>query len=444
MYYMFKQAFSEKNLRKIFDTENRKGNNLEKRFFKDVAVISEQIKNENKKIRRLTKVSRVTPNLYDQKRMLVEKKEALLTKELEEISQRIIKQDYDFKLSIGKVKGKEVYKVDNEDPVIFFLLKQIQFNLKNVYQIKQANLNFIVPQVKSVLSNKFPKIVIKLDISSFYESIPHEKISQKIINDPNLSLQTRNIIKKIFADISNQFTNSKGLPRGIGLSAYLSEYYMRDFDEFFRCYADCSYYTRYVDDIFIIFNQVPNSKKIDYEKLVNDKLSELSLKINNSKKDVFNIDNSTNRNFDFLGYNFVIEGGMLKKIRLKKSRVDFYDEKISKCFLSYGRQYKRSPNKAFSLLKSRLKFLTSNIRLVHNKNNVLVGVYFTNKFISDLTQLHGLDLLLKRKISQSSIISSQGQQELSLFSFEKGFKDRVYSKFPKKMMKSIQKIWRYS
>ena len=56
----------------------------------------------------------------------------------------------------------------------------------------------------------------------------------------------------------------KGIPRGIGISAYLSELYMRDIDIKIKSLEDVIYYARYVDDIIVIICPKTESTKKDY------------------------------------------------------------------------------------------------------------------------------------------------------------------------------------
>ena len=124
---------------------------------------------------------------------------------------------------------KPVYKVPNNAHT-YFAIKQLQQNIKNLYKVKQDNRNNIISQLKSVLTNHFPKYVIRTDIKDFYESISRKKILQKIDQDSLLTLSSRKIIHMILEQYENISRNHNGIPRGIGISAYLAELYMRDFD----------------------------------------------------------------------------------------------------------------------------------------------------------------------------------------------------------------------
>ena len=445
---MIKQSFSEKNLRKIFDLENRKGNNLEKTYFENVAVISEQIKQNKKNIRNILRLSKQDltketqlSRFNEERNRLKEKKDNLLSIELEKISQEIISNSFICEIKKQNIKDKDVYTIDTSNASTFFLLKQIQYNLKYIFKIKQSNVNFLLSQLKISLSNRFPKIIFKIDISSFYESIPRDKVILQLIDDPKLSLQTRKTIKYIFDTFSKNNPEVQGFPRGIGLSAYLSEYYMKDFDEFFRTHSDCSFYARYVDDIILIFNPPLNTVKIDYEALIRETLKTKGLELNQNKKKIINI-NDSNAHFDYLGYVFNIKGNQLHSVNLRESRIISYHNKIALCFISYLRQLKKAPNKAAKKLENRLRYLTSNTRLIHNKQNVMVGIYFSNKLITDMKQLENLDSFLLNQI-ETDITDEILKVKLSSYSFKNGFLNKEYIKFPKKFIKEIQKLWKY-
>lgn len=241
-----------------------------------------------------------------------------------------------------------------------------------------------------------------------------------------------------------KYANKIGIPRGIGLSAYLAEHYMKSFDDFFKTHPECSYYSRYVDDIIIVFNpasdmSIKNIEK-EYLGIINDQLKKKQLKLNNHKKVV--IKDNMNKTFDYLGYTFHIKNGNLEKINLTQKRYDNYIQKIELCFRSYSRQFKKCPNKANIMLKSRLRYLTSNTRLVHNKKNVMTGIYFSNQFITDYSQLSDLDIYLQNKVN--SINNPSLQTQLTSFSFKIGFEEKIYVNFPQKFIKEIQQLWKYS
>lgn len=124
---MIKQSFSEKNLRKIFDLENRKGNNLEKTYFENVAVISEQIKQNKKNIKNILRSSKQDltrgtqlSRFNEERKRLKEKKDNLLSIELEKISQEIISNSFICEIKKQNIKDKDVYTIDTSNASTFF------------------------------------------------------------------------------------------------------------------------------------------------------------------------------------------------------------------------------------------------------------------------------------------------------------------------------------
>ena len=148
-------------------------------------------------------------------------------------------------------------------------MKQIQKNIQHSFKVKQADRNEIVSQVVNMLDNEFPKYIIRTDIESFYESIPHNELKNVINRNYILSPLSKKVIYEILRQYQSITGLDKGIPRGIGISAYLAELYMRDFDNDIKSLKNVTYYARYVDDIIAIF--VPKSKNIDSTQLIDYK-----------------------------------------------------------------------------------------------------------------------------------------------------------------------------
>ena len=87
-------------------------------------------------------------------------------------------------------------------------------------------------QLIGMISDGFNYHVLRTDISSFFESIPHDRLLRKLKEDQLLSQKSLRLISGIlfrYARLAG--TPGIGLPRGLGISSYLSELYMRDFDQ---------------------------------------------------------------------------------------------------------------------------------------------------------------------------------------------------------------------
>jgi hypothetical protein len=147
--------------------------------------------------------------------------------------------------------------------------------------------------------------IVKTDIKSFYDSIPHDNLKRHLLGDAapriseKLSLLTSESratykahIDTIF-EITGKITESKiGLPQGPAYARYLAEIYLDGIDtKFDKKVQDGSIrlYQRYVDDIFFIANTEEKAKsELNF---LSDELGLLGLKINNEKTIITKIGN---------------------------------------------------------------------------------------------------------------------------------------------------------
>lgn len=262
---MLDQSFSLKSFREIFDIENRKGNNIEKRFKDDFSVSLAKtldLKRINKQIREENDFDK-KKELYTQRKTIKIERENIIEQKLEEISNQINR--HSINILEGEEYGGQSYKLEN-NVCNFFISKKIQENIKNTYKVRQSSRYAILSQLINLLEDNCPKYVIRTDIKNFYESIPQKILLEKINNDYLLSIKTKKFINQIFESYNGLTGQTDadiaiGVPRGIGISAYLSELFMRNVDNQIQELDDLIYYARYVDDIIAIF--VPQSKKVD-------------------------------------------------------------------------------------------------------------------------------------------------------------------------------------
>ena len=231
---MLDQSFSLKSFREIFDIENRKGNNIEKRFKKDFDESEKKVIeliNINHDIRK-EKDPDKKKILYAQRKTIKIERENIIEQKLEEISNQI--NQHCIKILKGKDYGGQSYKF--EDNVYnFFISKKIQENIRETYKVRQSSRYAILSQLINLLEDNCPKYVIRTDIKNFYESIPQKILLEKINNDYLLSIKTKKFINQIFESYNGltgqtDADTAIGVPRGIGISAYLSELFMRNVD----------------------------------------------------------------------------------------------------------------------------------------------------------------------------------------------------------------------
>lgn len=454
---MLDQSFSIENFRKILDIENRKGNYLEGDFFSDIADISKKIKETNGEIRILKQkgLDKETfieerSRINDKKDELSEQKEKKLTEKLKTISSNVTASD--FKLTIvqdSTITDKPVYKTEYSLENIL-TLKQLQYNFRKLYKVKQSSRYSIISQLKNLLDDGFPKIILKTDIKEFYESIPHEKLLKKINDDNLLTHLSMRFIQQILSEFKDKSGATKGVPRGIGISPYLTELYMRDIDAKIKQLPNLMYYARYVDDIILIFMPQINSTTRDYKKEVKEVLAKEGLIMNESvdKTKLIDISNKhTNQQYDFeyLGYKFISGYASSKHIPLtltissrKKKR---YEVRLKKAFELYVKQSKLNEKQARKLFVKRIKFLTSNTRLVNNKRNVITGIYYTNSLISTTDDFKDLDLCFDGFISSFALPAKLAIRIRNSNSFVSGFNPTNISKFNAIELSKMMNHW---
>lgn len=453
---MLKQSFTAENFRNIFDYENRKGINLEAQFFPSVASITKEIQSCNRKHLNLRKEKpTLTEKTYEDKLQAIreekfelkEKKERLLTEELNSISTQITKRGFEVKLRKAISSSlKTAFTVGN-NACSYFAVKQIQFNLRRFYKVKQANRYNIVRQLFNILNNDFPKYLIRTDINSFYESIPSDKLFAKINNDQLLTQVSKKIIKNILSEYKRLSGNKIGLPRGIGVSAYLSELYMRPFDDAIKNIQGVAFYARYVDDIIIVFTQKEGNELSYYWDILKTKLEEIGLEFNDGEKkrrnktEKIDLRRPELSHIEYLGYK--IQFGEKKKspkIDFSSEKLNRYKKRVELAFKEYERRRKTNKKAAHQIMIKRALFLTGNTRLLNNKRHAMVGIYYSNNLITESRALKALDKCFKKQVGE--LEEGSLKNRLLKMSFEQGFKQKTFSNFSTKDLSEIVEPWK--
>lgn len=450
-----KQSFNVDNFIKIYYDENRKGDYLDGRFaeFINLKHYGNSIKKINKKFRdRFYSTPEQKEKANRRKERLYKRKFDALQIILLSVEDNIDNKNYQISMITKTIKGKTAYTIDRSNINTFFLFKQIQKNIQHSFKVKQADRNEIVSQVVNMLDNGFPKYIIRTDIESFYESIPHDELKKVINRNHILSPLSKKVINEILREYQRMKGQNKGIPRGIGISAYLAELYMRDFDHDIKNLQNVTYYARYVDDIIIIFT--PNNKydSTDYLNLIDEKIIRYGLARNDTKTKPFDMrKESKNFNFDFLGYKIGFSPNQLK-IDIGYNKEQRYKNKINLAIDDYNTSSKYDERNARKLLIKRLKYLTGNTRLLGVKKDILIGVYFSNQLVNSVdSKLKRLDnyfkcVAVERNLKPYSRLNLNGaiklKNKLKTFSFVDGFNEKKFYKFSKKDLEEILSIWK--
>lgn len=417
-----------------------------------------------------------------------------LTDSLERAYEEIVNDSFEF--SLKKVNEYFLTK-DLSNKLI---LRKLNDNIKRIYKDKQANRRIIISQVKTLLSETCPFWLIKTDIKSFYESIDRERLISKFHDDSMLSYQSKFLMKRMFEN--PVLVGKTGVPRGMNISATMSELYMRKFDRWVRSYDSVYYYARFVDDIIIFSNSLKDS--ISLIKNLNPQLKILAegLSVNEKKTELFDgktlqslhvtsgesITKKSRNKLEYLGYSFsknivpekivskkiqninklrytitnkysVIENNpvsvvLLDTIQREKYRnliVSVADKKVKKiktrmikAFLDF------SKNKDFDLLEKRIQFLTGNysIRKTKDGNSLRSGIYYNYFQVTCHSVFVELNQLLRKSIYSKSPnfgakigLSNIQKNKLKKYCFLAGFKNKVHFEFSYVEIQNIIKCW---
>lgn len=370
---------------------------------------------------------------------------------IKRIYENISSTNFSFNINKTYLYDKPLYISGNLETKI--VLRYLDKLIKRVYKVKQANRDRIIKQLISILQSTNDFYIIKLDISSFYESIDTAELIKRLKNDGIISFQNVSYIESVINK-----TSGNGLPRGVPFSASLSELYLRDLDKYLKNNLKVSYFARYVDDIIIISSEDISEDVNEYV----SKTKELKLSLNESKKKIYKIENSDVKqyHFDFLGYEFAIKGQLEKDkkkygddekhrkldIYIASSKISKIKRRIAKASLIFIK------NKNFNSFYDRLRLIFSNYQLDSNANGILMtGIYYNYKFITDKSSLNKINQFKNNLITGNSRLSKRLKLHLTTEQKEKllklnicsGFHSKMKVKFSEKKIIELCKVLKY-
>lgn len=271
-----------KSFKRIYDYEQRKGSNIDKLFhdktidsFIHILSSASELWNNNSDNRKkcfvafLENMPRIDGDAtwIDNIKKLIDSSN-FRKKEIRKIRKILLrwKESYieslmenfsetkELEITKGNIiNGKQVYCI-KDNARDFIVSRILQQKIKQVYKLESTNRNIISAQLRNILEDRYPKIVIKADVESFYETIDFKKAIDKMEADHLMSSQFIAILRNINYQYGKLSGNEKGIPRGIGVSAFVAEYIMRDFDKKVRSLNGLYFYARFVDDVIAVFS----------------------------------------------------------------------------------------------------------------------------------------------------------------------------------------------
>lgn len=362
------------------------------------------------------------------------------------------------RLKQSKLRGNAIYQFEGLTELL--VARHIAANVKRITGVKQDNRQFIIECLRSLLREGIPFRAYKLDIRGFYENIDASQILQKLRSNEGFSGQSALSLRSFFHELQSQSIH--GLPRGIGLSATLAEYFLKDFDETVSNHPEVWFFVRFVDDIFVITSGRECSQ--DFETKLARALPH-GLAFNAKKRSVMDFQKFSKsqtgieHSFSYLGYEFHvthIKRNSLNRTLIRDVTLDIASSKVRKIKIRVMRAmiaFKRDND--YDLLRSRIRLLTSNFNFIDRQTTVrrVSGIYF-NYPMTDFAHsksLPALDRFLKNVIMSShpknkwrpTITKSQRLELLNL-TFSGGFQSKRFFNFGPSLLANLVSCWRYA
>ena len=363
-------------------------------------------------------------------------------------------------LSSFFLKGKLVFKIDNAAREL--AIRKACHNLERIVRPQGKGRSQIVSCLNLLLREGVPYRVYRLDISNFYESFKHDDVISKVNGLTRLSPQSKIIISNVLKD--HKSIGGHGVPRGLSVSALLSNLMMRDFDATLVNANEVYFFSRYVDDIIIITSGRENEGQ--FIDLVQNHLPD-GLILNDKKTQISQIKNQVKPSdpqierlkFEYLGYSYVALDPKKGKshsthersliIDIAESKIKKIKTRIAKSFLDF------SKTNDWDLLVDRVKFLTQNFAVYNMKagGKKLAGIFHSYPQVTvGAKGLLELDSFLRhatlsktgRVFSRSSkLLSAQRKKTLLSYSFVGGHTKKTFTHFSAVRISLIQKCWQY-
>lgn len=402
------QSFSIKNLNDLLKGDREKGGDLEERYIPaafDIRVKLYELNKLKSFSRYRFRTGKITPAFYEKRMsrltMVIDKRKIqhgrLVDFELERVSKIVSGKEFRINVALlpALVGGKKVYGVGNSLEQVL-AIRFVQRALKVLYELRMPPRDILVSQIKSLALDGVPKYIIRSDVESFYESVRHKELLDGIHQAPELSVLIKRILTRLMKDYVVVSGDENGLPRGIGISAYLSEIYLSSIDAEIRRQDNLFYYARYVDDMVLMYAPQRKELAAKYLETLSEILDGKGLKFNDKTKPIDLLEGFKGK-FDYLGYTFDLSSSS-SGVQLSQRKINKYRSRIDKAFSDYNSKFTFIPKKSEEELVLRCLFLTGNMRLFNRKSNAFIGIYFSNKYITDTSQLSGLDHYFRNKI----------------------------------------------
>ena len=340
------------------------------------------------------------------------------------------------------------------------VLRKAAENIRRISNTKQKDRIKIIRSLQLLCEEGMPFSLAKFDVRQFFERIDQEHLKKILNRRFSISPSTRRVLLSFMQQCQSQ--GITGLPRGLAISAALSELYMDDFDALVQRKLGTHFYARYIDDIIMLLP--PKHEPKSLRKTVTSMLPS-GLTLNHKKTRVLGFSGKKEKllvaehMFDHLGFSFSVSRVFCSKknkllcrqvtLGIAQSKIKKRKTRIVRALLQYllDQNY-------FDLI-DRFKILTCSYRFYdHRKGKLrLAGNYHSYGLIDPPYEaLNELDMFAKNLLLSKSgkigaplakTLSKAKRERLLRLSFKRGFERKTHFYFPSDRLNYLMRCWRY-
>lgn len=345
-----------------------------------------------------------------------------------------------------KLGDRQTYQISDTLNVAF-PAKQAAGVIRDLRAADSQSRNGIVRALKEALGKKYAHAIYRLDITSFFGSIPHDELLNRLHSLKRLDTVTATLVSRLLDEFAALTGARVGIPQGVGMSSHLADFYLHEFDRRMKATPGVLFYARYVDDMVLVLEDAAVLDSVKLE--IDDELLKLGLTKHPAKTDeivtVGNGDYPTGSALEYLGYRFTRANGILttgltgnrqkrRMRRLELTLQSWLDSSPDAANPNHGHD---------GMLIDRLRYLAGNTKLLNSKDNVAIGLFFSNSALdADASELTDLDAVLDEfRQNHTDKMSERLQVKMKNISFVEMFTQRPFYRFSQRKVQRVIQAW---